>query len=80
MKGQKTGAPIFVKVDEYKEMLEVLEMIKGKVSEIRQTLGNINSMRDQENAEVATWSNTISDIEKKIDEIDKLMFEPENTW
>ena len=80
MKGQKTGAPIFVKVDEYKEMLEVLEMIKGKVSEIKQTLGNINSLRDQENAEVAMWSNTINDIEKKIDEIDKLMFEPENTW
>lgn len=80
MKGQRTGAPIFVKVDEYKEMLDVLEMIKGKVGEIRETLGNINSLRDQEDAEIATWSNTIGDIEKRIAEIDKLMFEPENMW
>ena len=78
MKGQKTGAPIFVKIDEYKEILDVLEMIKGKVNEIKETLNGINSLRNQEDAEVAMWNSTVNDIEKKIDDIDKLMFEPEN--
>ena len=80
MKGQKTGAPIFVKVDEYKEILDVLDMVKGKVSEIKETLNGINSLRDQEDAEVVMWGSTINDIEKKIEDIDKLMFEPENAW
>ena len=79
MKEQK-GMPVFVKVDEYKEILDVLEMIKGKVNEIRNTLGSINSLRNEEDAELAMWNNTINEIEKKIDGIDKIMFEPEQAW
>ena len=72
--------PVFVKVDEYKEILDVLEMIKSKIKEIRATLGDINAMRNEEDAELAMWNNTINDIEKKIEGIDRIMFEPEQTW
>ena len=77
---QRTGAPVFVKVDEYKEILDVLDMIKGRVKEIRDILNDIKSLRNQEDAELAMWNNAINDIEKKIDGIDKIMFEPEQTW
>lgn len=80
MKDQRTGAPLFVKVDEYKEILDVLDMIKGKIKEIRETLGSINALRNEEDAELAMWNNTINEIEKKIDGIDRIMFEPEQTW
>ncbi len=80
MREQRTGAPVFIKVDEYKEILDVLDMIKGKVKEIRDTLGSINSLRNEEDAELAMWNNTINEIEKKIEGIDRLMFEPEQTW
>lgn len=77
MKEQRIGAPVFVKVDEYKEILDVLDLIKGKINEIRATLGNINELRSEEDAEVSMWNSTIDDIEKKIEEIDKMMFEME---
>lgn len=77
---QRSGAPVFVKVDEYKEILDVLDMIKGKIKEIRETLGDINGLRNEEDAELAMWNNTISEIEKKIDNIDRIMFEPEQMW
>ena len=80
MREERNGAPVFVKVDEYKEILDVLDMIKGKIREIRETLGNINELRNEEDAELAMWNNTINEIEKKIDGIDKIMFEPEQTW
>ena len=80
MREQTTGAPVFVKIDEYKEILDVLDMIKGKMKEIRGVLGSINSLRDEEDAELAMWNNTVNDIEKKMDSIDKIMFEPEQTW
>ena len=79
MREQK-GMPVFVKVDEYKEILDVLDMIKGKVKEIRDTLGSINSLRNEEDAELAMWNDTINEIERKIDSIDKIMFEPEQAW
>ena len=80
MREQRSGMPVFVKVDEYREILDVLDMIKGKIRDIRETLGSINSLRNEEDAELSMWNNTINDIEKKIEGIDKLMFEPEHTW
>ena len=80
MRDERTGAPVFVKVDEYKEILDVLDMIKSKIKEIRDTLGSINGLRNEEDAELAMWNSTINEIEKKIDGIDRIMFEPEQTW
>jgi len=80
MKEQRDGAPVFVKVDQYKEILDVLDMIKGKIKEIRETLGGINSLRNEEDSEFTMWNNTINELEKKIENIDKIMFEPEKTW
>ena len=78
MREQKTGAPVFVKVDDYREILDVLEMIRAKVNEIKQTIGSLKSLRSEENAELEVWGNTISEIERKIGSIDKMMFEPEH--
>ena len=80
MREQRSGMPVFVKVDEYKDILDVLDMVKAKIKEIRDVLGNINALRNEEDAELAMWNNTINDIEKKIDSIDRIMFEPEQTW
>lgn len=80
MREQRSGMPVFVKVDEYKDILDVLDMIKAKIREIREVLGNINSLRNEEDAELAMWNNTINEIEKKIDSIDRIMFEPEQAW
>jgi len=80
MREQKTGAPVFVKVDDYKEILDVLEMIRTRVSEIRQVLNNLKSLRNEEDSELAVWSNAINEIEKKVEGIDKIMFEPEQAW
>ncbi len=77
---ERMGAPVFVKVEEYKEILDVLDMIKTRISEIRETLNGINELRNEEDSEISMWSNTIDEIEKKIDDIDKMMFEPEQAW
>ncbi len=80
MREQRTGAPVFVKVDEYREILDVLDMVKAKIKEIRETLGGLNSLRNEEDAELAMWNSTVNEIERKIESIDKLMFEPEHLW
>lgn len=77
---ERNGAPVFVKVDEYKEILDVLDMIKSRINEIRETLKSINELRNEEDAEITMWNNAINEIEKKIGDIDKMMFEPEQSW
>ena len=74
------GAPVFVKVDEYKDILDTLDMVRDKVREIKDTLGQIESLRKEEEGELSMWHNVIADIEKKVENIDKIMYEPEQVW
>ena len=80
MREERSGAPVFVKVDDYKEILDVLDMIKGKLEEIRGTLHDVHELRNQEDSEVTMWNSTIDEIEKKIENIDKMIFEPGQSW
>jgi hypothetical protein len=71
-------APIFVKVDEYKDVLDILDLVKNKIKDAKNTIHEINDLKNQEDAELAIWSNEIADIERKIEFIDQTMMEPEN--
>ncbi|MFC1741228.1 hypothetical protein ACFL3V_01700 [Nanoarchaeota archaeon] len=71
-------APVFVKVDEYKDVLDVLDLVKNKISDAKTTLHEINDLKNKEDAELALWSNEIADIERKVDFIDQTLLEPEN--
>ena len=72
------GASVFVKIDDYKDVLDVLDLVKGKVEEIRATLDNLNALRKEEDDEIQQWHAMIEDIERKIENIDKMMVEPEH--
>ena len=81
MKSYKTGeAPVFVKIEDYKDILDVLELIKDRLSEAKRTLADINEMKNEEDEEIGMWSSTLNEIEKKIESIDRTLFEPESTY
>lgn len=71
-------APLFVKVEEYKDVLDVLDLVKNKIKEAKSKLNEINALKNQEDSELSIWSNEITDIERKVDFIDQTMLEPEN--
>jgi hypothetical protein len=71
-------APIFVKVDEYKDVLDILDLVKNKIRDAKITMHEINDLKNQEDSELAIWANEIADIERKIEFIDQTMLEPEN--
>ena len=71
-------APVFVKVDEYKDVLDILDLVKNKIKEAKTTIHEINDLKNKEDSEIAIWSNEISDIERKIDFIDQTLLTPEN--
>jgi len=74
------GAPVFVKIDDYKDLLDVLDLIKDRLSEAKRTLADINELKNDEDAELELWSSTLNEIEKKLEDIDRTLFEPESTW
>ena len=77
MKHSIGDAPVFVKIDDYKDILHILEMIKSKLNEAKETLENINELKNEEDSELELWGSNLNEIEKKIENIDKSLFGPE---
>ncbi|NQV08743.1 hypothetical protein HQ529_02730 [Candidatus Woesearchaeota archaeon] len=74
----KQGAHIFVKIDEYKDILDTLNILKNKMDEARELLNKINELKNDEDTELDLWHTELEEIERKISFIDKAMFEPES--
>ncbi|MBW2979293.1 hypothetical protein DRZ77_01115 [Candidatus Woesearchaeota archaeon] len=68
--------PVYVKVDEYKDVLDLLNMIKNKLAEAKELLSRINELKNEEDAELELWHSGIEEIEKKIEFVDKALFRP----
>ncbi len=75
---RKEGAQIYVKIDEYKDILEIVNGIKSKIVEARETLNKINELKNEEDSELDLWNTEVEEIEKKVDNIDRDLFEPDS--
>ena len=70
--------PIFVKVDEYEDVLSIIDDIKQKIVEAKQTLIKINDLKNEEDHQIESWQSALEEVEKKVDYIDHSLSEPEN--
>ena len=75
---ERKEMPVFVKIDDYKDILEIIGLIKNKLRESRETMTKINQLKNKEDAELESWKNEVDEIEKKVAYIDNTLFEPEN--
>ena len=67
---------VFVKIEEYKDILDIIELIQEKVKEANTILGKINDLKNQEDSELDLWRTGLSDVERKLSFIDQTLFEP----
>ena len=70
-------APVFVKIEDYKDVLEILGLIKEKSEEAKKTLEVINELKKEEDSELDLWKSTLNELEEKIHNMDQFLFEPE---
>ena len=72
----KHGDSVFVKINEYKEIMDVLELVKGKIREAKDTINDLNDLKNKEDEEIQRWAQTFLEIEKKVSDVDALMIHP----
>jgi len=72
------GAPVYVKIDEYKDILDIVNLVKEKLNDARKTLDKINKLKNGEDNELSMWHSELEEIEKKVEFIDHTLFEPNN--
>lgn len=69
--------PVFVKLEEYKEVVKILEETKEKLTNAKELLLKIEDLKKQEDSELEAWSTELSDAEERIDDVDKILLKPE---
>jgi hypothetical protein len=69
------GKAIFVKLNEYKDILDLLDALKDKLDQSKATLDKIKSLKTEEETELELWENSINEIDTKLIHINKTMYE-----
>ena len=70
--------PVFVKVDEYDQVLSLLKTVRNKLDEARETLSKIHDLKNDEDHQLELWQNSLSEVVKKVDFINHSLTEPQN--
>ncbi|MFP4119255.1 MAG: hypothetical protein ACLFTH_04340 [Candidatus Woesearchaeota archaeon] len=71
-------SPVFIKIDEYRKVLDLVDDLKKKTGEVRSTINEIKELRDKEEETLQFWQQKIDDVDKKILFVDQTLFEPES--
>ena len=73
-KPEKKTGPIFIRIDKFKESLELFENIKEKIEELKEHLENTKKLKEEEEKSLTSWEIEIQKIKKQIEQIDKNIF------
>lgn len=69
--------PVFVKIDDYKQIVDVLHVTQEKLRKAKLLLAKINELKAQEDAEIDTWTNEVEEIDERLEHVNKTLLEPE---
>ena len=74
---ERKETPVFVKLDEYKDLTEIVNLAREKIQQAKGVLNRIQDLKAKEDAEIEAWENELTDMESRLSEIDKRLMEPE---
>ncbi len=69
--------PVFVKVDEYHEVLNLIKNINRRLDEARDTLGRVHELKNEEDHQLELWQSALGEIQRKVEFISHSLSEPE---
>ena len=70
-------ADLFIKIEEYKDVIDIMGLIKEKINDIERVLNRIKEIKAREDSELASWKSSLEYTKTRIDEIDKNMLKLE---
>ncbi len=69
--------PVYVKVDEYDDVLRIMNSLQAKLEEAKGTIMKIHDLKNEEDHQLEIWQNALEELEKKLDFINNSLNEPE---
>lgn len=72
----QNDVPVFVKLEEYNDILAIVSVIKKKIAESKDTLLKLEQLREEEDHEVVLWESNLKDVSEKLEFVDSILKEP----
>lgn len=69
------GKPLFIRVGDYREVLQGTANIKSHLKEADSVIQRVNELKDEQEKEFNRWKSIIEDINRKMIYVDKVLFE-----
>ena len=63
---QQISNPVFVKIEKYNELMQILSVIEKKMQVARATLNDLEELKAKEDEELGLWQKHIDDINHKL--------------
>jgi peptidoglycan hydrolase CwlO-like protein len=67
--------PLYVKIEDYKDIVDIMTLIRKKIQDAKGILNSINNLKNEEDVEIEQWNMNIEEINKKIDFLDRTLFD-----
>lgn len=68
---------VYVKLDEYKDIVDILNLTKSRLKQARYIIEKIAEIKKEEDREIEKWSSELDEVEERINVIDDTLAEPE---
>lgn len=66
---------VFVRIDRYRELYDVIRQIRAKLDDAKQVLKRIKDLKSQEDSELESWEKELATVEQKLSEVSGAMTE-----
>lgn len=70
-------APVFVKIDDYQDVVDIVALMRDRISQARMLLDKIREIKAREDEEISTWLQELQQVESRVQHIDSVLSEPE---
>ena len=71
------NVPVFVKINDYKDVLDIVDVMKQKLKETTQNLEKVKELKTEEDRELQEWEKSVTEISRRLAFIDSAFFESE---
>ena len=68
--------PVFIKLEEYKDILNIVTVIKKKITESKNTLESLKQLKAEEDQELEQWENNLNDVKNKVEYVGGYLTQP----
>ena len=69
------NVPVYVKVDKYKELVQVLKATTAKLASIDKTIIKINELKAQEDEQLRKWNDNLADVKTRLEKINTAFYD-----